>query len=225
MRLNPKNVKAYYRSSSALLALNKIEEAFDSCLRGLTVDPKNTALATLRTKLEASDKARNALQQKQPEEAERIVKERTMLATALQARHIQIRNTAQPPDMEDAIIHLAPDPLSPTSALHFPVVILYPLHAQSDFIKAFSETDTIPQHLDYILPLPWDEKQDYKIESVEYYMETGTGGLVKVGKNVTLGKILGTEGVEIVDGLVRINVLLKDRTNIWIAEMKTRNRK
>ncbi len=148
-----------------------------------------------------------------------------MLATALRARNIRIRNTIQPPDMEDAAIHLAPDPVSPTSTLHFPVVLLYSLHAQSDFIKAFPETDTVPQHLAYIFPLPWDGKQEYTSGGVECYMETVTGGLIKVGKYVSLGKVLGSGGVEVVDGIVRIHVLLKGRTAGWIEEMKIRKGK
>ena len=35
--------------------------------------------------------------------------------------------------------------------------------------------------------------------------------LIKVGKKVSLGKVLGSPGVEIVDVVVRINVLLKTR--------------
>lgn len=148
-----------------------------------------------------------------------------MLNTALRARNICTRHTAQPPDMEDASIHLSPDPIAPTSTLMFPVVLLYPLHLQSDFIKAFPETDTVPNHLDYIFPLPWDETHEYTLGSVEFYMETGSGRLIKVGKKVSLGKVLGSTGVEIVDGIVRINVLLKARAAGWIEEMKIRKGK
>lgn len=223
LKLNPKNVKAFYRSSSALLALDKVAEALDACTRGLNIDLKNTAMKTLMTKIQARDKALSALRQKEQKKAEQAKREWTMLDTALRARNILVRNKAQPPDLEDAVIHLAPDPLSPTSTLHFPVILLYPLHAQSDFIKAFAETDTIPQHLDYIFPLPWDEKQEYTIGSVDYYTETGTGGLVKVGKNVSLGKMLS--GMEIADGLVRINVVLKGKAAAWIEEMRVRKGK
>ena len=162
------------------------------------------------------------MQQETHKKAERVQKERSILATALQTRNIRLRKTAQPPDMEDATVHLAPDPLSPTSTLHFPVILLYPLHAQSDLIKAFPETDTVPQHLEYIFPLPWDQAQEYTVGNVELYMETGSGGMVKVGKNVTLGKVLGVDGVEILDGLVRTYVLLKGRRGAWIEEMKAR---
>ena len=56
-------------------------------------------------------------------------------------------------------------------------------------------------------------------------METGNGGLIKVGKKVSLGKVLGSTGVEVLDGIVRINVLLKARAAGWIAEMKVRKGK
>ncbi len=225
LRLNPKNVKAYYRSSLALLALDKIVEASDACSRGMAIDPTNTALSNLNTKITNRQVAIAASQKKQQEREERVQKEKFMLATALRARNIRTRATAQPPDMEDASIHLAPDPLSPTSTLVFPVVLLYPLHLQSDFIKAFPETDTVPQHLDYILPLPFDERQEYTIANVEYYIETASGGLVKMGRNVSLGKMLGSAGVEVVDGVVRINVVPKNRAKGWIEEMKMKMKK
>lgn len=174
------------------------------------------------TKIEARHTSLSAIEQKKREREQRAQKERFMLKTALRARNIRMRNTAQPPEMEDASIHLSPDPIAPTSTLMFPVVLLYPLHLQSDFVKAFSETDTVPNHLEYIFPLPWDEKHEYTLGSVEFYMETGSGGLIKVGKKVSLGKVLGSDGMEIVDGIVRINVLLKARAAGWIEELKVR---
>ena len=225
LRLNPRNIKAYYRSSLALFALDKLAEASDACTRGLSIDPSNAALKACATKIEARQTTLHGIEQKKQEREQRAQKEKFMLNTALRARNIRTRNTAQPPDMEDASIHLSPDPIAPTSVLMFPVVLLYPLHLQSDFIKAFSETDTVPDHLEYIFPPPWDEKHEYTLGSVELYMETGSGGLIKVGKKVSLGKVLGSPGMEIVDGIVRINVLLKARAAGWIEEMKLRKGK
>lgn len=176
----------------------------------------------IHTKIEARRISLKAIEQKKRDREQRAQKEKFMLNTALRARNIRTRNTAQPPDMEDASIHLSPDPVAPTSTLMFPVVLLYPLHLQSDFVKAFPETDTVSQHLEYIFPLPWDEQHEYTLNAVEYYMETSSGGLIKAGKKVSLGKVLGSPGVEIVDGIVRINVLLKARASGWIEEMKAR---
>ncbi len=154
-----------------------------------------------------------------------VPKEKMTLVTALKARNISLRKSAQSPDLEDASIHLSPDPLSPTSSVQFPLILLYPLHGQSDFIKAVPETDTITKHLEYIFPLPWDDRHEYEVANVELYMETTNGGLIKVGKNMSLLKVLGSGEVDIVDELVKVNVLIKSKARAWIEEMKQRSGK
>lgn len=147
-----------------------------------------------------------------------------MLATALKARGITIRKTAQPPELEDATIHLSPDPLSPTSHVVYPVLLLYPLHAQSDFIKAFAEMETLQSHLEYIFPLPWDEEGEYTAGGVECFMETAQGGMVKVGRKVALGGCVG-EGKgkgEVVDGVIRVLVVPKAGVEKWVEGVKRR---
>ena len=119
----------------------------------------------------------------------------------------------------------------PTSTLHLPLMILYPLAAQSDFIKKVDETSSLGDHLSYILPPPWDGKEaggdgEYADEAlVECYCETATGGLSKVGKKISMGKILGGGKIEVVDGLVVVNVLPKARAQEWIALWKERHPK
>ena len=114
------------------------------------------------------------------------------------------------------------DSLDPSSTLSFPVILLYPTHSQSDFIKAFSEKEKLDQHLDYIFPLPWDSEQEFVVDKVEAYMETAAGGLIKAGKKMTLGKILGSGKVEVLDGLVKVNIVPKDKATEWIDEFKRR---
>ncbi|KAH8804653.1 hypothetical protein F5884DRAFT_796784 [Xylogone sp. PMI_703] len=220
LRINPSNIKAYYRSARALLALNKIKEADDACARGLELDPENAALKAIAQEI---IKKNNQEQEKKKKELKRLMDERKkekMLQTALTARGIKTRKTAQPPEMEDACIALVPDPLSPESSLSFPAILLYPLHLESDFIKAFNETETLGQHLEYILPLPWDTQGAYTPSGVECYMETITGGLVKVGKKVPLLKVLGQGNVEVVDEVVRIFIVPKGKSEEWVAEFK-----
>lgn len=220
--MNPQNIKAYYRSASALYALDKIPEAEDACARGLVIDEKNKSLQTLSSKIASRKQMLELIAAKKKAEEERKKREELTLKVALRAREIRVRNTEQPPDMEDASIRLVPDPLSPESNVEFPCVLLYPMDAQSDFIKAFNETNSVEDHLEYIFPLPWDSKGEYTSESVECYMETATGGLIKVGKKLSLLKILTGGKVEVVDGLVRINVVPKSKAKAWIEEMKAR---
>ncbi|PGG99836.1 hypothetical protein GX51_06128 [Blastomyces parvus] len=222
LKLNPKNVKAYYRSTCALFALDKIPEAEDTCARGLTLDPANKSLQTMSAKISARKTVLEGIAAKRRAEEERARKEKLILDTALRAREIKIRTSDRPPELEDASIHLSPDPLSPKSTLVFPSVFLYPMDAQSDFVKSFVETDTIGDHLSYIFPLPWDSRQEYKLDSVDCFMETATGGLIKVGKKMPLLKILAGGKVEVVDSLVNINIVPTSKSKQWIEEMKAR---
>ncbi|KAK2037605.1 TPR-domain-containing protein [Colletotrichum somersetense] len=122
--------------------------------------------------------------------------------------------------MEDARMRLVPDEDDPASSLSFPAVLLYPLRLESDFVKAFNETERLADHLAYILPPPWDDKGEYTPDGVECYMETAAGGLVKVGKKATLLKILSGGAVEVVDGIVRVYVVPAARAKGWIEEFK-----
>ncbi|KAI0541084.1 TPR-like protein [Xylaria digitata] len=220
LRLNPKNIKAYYRSARAFLAVDRITEADDACSRGLALDESNNPLKTV-----ARDIIRRAeeIAARQRREAERLAKEKRremLIKAALKAREIRTRATAQPPEMEDAGVKLAPDPDDPASQLCFPTVLLYPVHLESDFIKAFNETDSLADHLGYVFPLPWDREGAYTLAGVECYMETISGGLIKLGKKVPLLKVLSGGKVEVVDEVVRIFVLPKSQAAGWVEEFK-----
>ncbi|KAL5332717.1 hypothetical protein BJX70DRAFT_105231 [Aspergillus crustosus] len=222
LQLNPRNVKAFYRSAMALYALDKIPEAEDAAARGLAIDANNKLLQQIAAKTAERKAVVDRIAAKRRADDERTRKEQVLLGTALQARQIRTRKTEQPPEMEDANIKLAPDPLSPESTLEFPTVLLYPMDAQSDFIKGFSEMSSIEDHLDYIFPLPWDTKKEYTIQNVECYMDTYTGGLIKAGKKLPLLQILSGSKVEIVDELVRIYVVPTAKSKEFIAAIKAR---
>jgi hypothetical protein len=222
--LNPRNVKAWYRAASACLALDKLPEALDACTSGLHFDPPNAALQSLRGRIETRQQHVAQLERDRQARLAREHRERTALRTALETRHIRVRDTDSPPDLEDARISLA-DVEDPTSTLSFPVVFLYPLDAQTDFVKAFQENETLSDHLAYMLPPPWDASHEYASDTTECYMDTAQGGLIKAGKKLTLAKLLGSGKLEIVDGLVRVYVVPKARTNEWLQQVKERRGK
>ncbi|KAL5612570.1 hypothetical protein BROUX41_004335 [Berkeleyomyces rouxiae] len=220
LRLNPANVKCWYRSSKALLSVDRLDDAADALARGLARDPDNKSLLLVR---EAVDARRAAVEAKKKadEERERTKSRRELLVkTALAARNIVTRTTEKPPDMEDAAIRLSPDEDDPTSSLTFPTMLLYPADYESDFIKAWNELDTLQAHLEYILPLPWDTEGRYSISNVECYAETISGGLMKVGKKLSLLRVLSGGKVEVVDQVVKIFVVPKSKSETWIKEFK-----
>lgn len=223
LKLNPRNVKAWYRSASACLALDKIREGEDACSRGLEVEPKNIALQALQAKIQKRKEYLREVERKRKEREEREKAEAVTLKLALKTRNYIVRSTEKAPNMEDAALKLS-DPLESTSTLLVPVLLLYPLHAQSDFIKAFNETQSLAEHLTYIFedPLPWDEKHEYSAKNVECYIETIAGGLIKAGKKLPLSKILASGKVEIVDGLLKVYVVPKARAHGWIEDFKAK---
>ena len=135
-------------------------------------------------------------------------------------------SSAAPVDAQDAEIKLE-DPKDAASELSVPVLLLYPVAAQSELVKGIRESETITEHLEYILPdAPWDSDREYqRVEDVQCYMETKTGGLIKVGKKVILGKVLSGGKVEIQDGLCKVFVVPSEKVNAWVEEFKRRRGK
>jgi Cns1/TTC4 Wheel domain len=199
-----------------------VHEALDVCYRGLKVEEANVALKALLERIQSKAETMERVDRKRRAEQRRREQEHQMLQTVLKERNIKLRGSEKPPDLEDAEIRLSPDPLSRTSLLEFPVMLLYPIHQQTDFIKAFAEKDWLSHHLSYIIPLPWDNKGEYTVDSVDCYMDTALGGMMKVGKKMKLLEALANGKTEIVDGLVRVYVVPRARAGQWIEEMKQR---
>lgn len=151
---------------------------------------------------------------------------------ALKARSVNLKGRIDGAgtDIQDARIQLE-DPMDAKSILTHPVLVLYPMAGQSELLKSVRETETMGLWLDEMLPVPWEEfpeggmrKAEYaRPEDVECYMDTVEGGLVKVGKKVLLGEVVGGKGKGVInDGLVRVYVVPKGRVGEWIAEVKKR---
>lgn len=218
--VNPRNVKAYYRSARALLAVGRLEEAGDLCGRGLAVDAGNKALMDVEKEIAEAVAKRDAKRRADEAREARERRKAAVLAAALKARNVATRSTGSPPEMGDVRVRLVPDEEDPTSSLVVPVVLMYPSDMETDFIKEFGEADALGDHLGYVFPLPWDDKARYTVDGVECYVETATGGLVKWGKKVPLLKVLGTGKVEVVDDVLKVFVLPRDQAAAWVADFK-----
>lgn len=217
-------MKAWYRAATACLALDKLPEALDAAESGLRFDPKNASLQTVKAKIEARQEYVTKVNRERTERESRARAEAAALTAALKARNIPSRTTASPPSLEDAAMSLS-EPSNPASILSFPLIFLYPLEAESDFVKAVSEHESLGDHLEYVLPPPWDQKAEYGPETTECYVETVAGGLMKVGRKMALGKLLGSGKVEVVDGLISVNVVPKAKAQGWIDMWKVRKGK
>lgn len=86
--VNTKSSKAYYRSALALVALERYDEAVDSCSRCLSFDPTNQPVVSLKEK---AGKLHDAKVKKEQEKQERLrlaEEERRRLQLAFKVRHV-----------------------------------------------------------------------------------------------------------------------------------------
>lgn len=228
LRLNPANQKAYYRSALGLLALDKTVLARRTVELGLPHvsrnDPTHAAFVALLKRIDARaavlDKAESARKARLQKEA----MHRATLVEALKRRKIAVTSSASglEPDLEDATVGLA-EPLDPDSEVHFPLFVLYPTASQSELVKSVGEESTVGDLVDTVLPVPWEGGDVFgggNGKEVSAFVESGAGGLRKVGLKVSWKSVLADGGCKLEDGLCRIMLIPRGQVEGWIKEWK-----
>jgi Cns1/TTC4 Wheel domain len=134
----------------------------------------------------------------------------------------------RPPDLGPIESFHLSDPLNAQSDLCFPAILLYPLSSQTDLIAEFFLSTTVTDQLTAILeqPPPWDVKGEYNVDNVECFMEIEKEegmGLIKIGKEIPMINVV--KGRIILDGIIRILIIPKDKVQQWISEWKRNNTK
>jgi len=85
--INPKSPKAYYRSALALVALERYEEAIDSCSRCLKFDPTNKSLSSLKVEAEKLHDTKVKKEKEKQERLREAEQKRRRLDVALKVRN------------------------------------------------------------------------------------------------------------------------------------------
>ncbi|KAI9251218.1 hypothetical protein BY458DRAFT_559494 [Sporodiniella umbellata] len=210
LEINPRNVKALYRSAKALASLDRLVEAIDCCDHALSIDPDNQIVSDIKKK--AVDR-KNLLEEKKRQKEERERREREKketLETAFKERNITI-HVEDKEVREKANIDYDYE----TNTINWPVFFLYPEHKESDYIQSFNETHTFQDHLEIMFeqPAPWDTRREYTTNSVEVFFEDIRGlspKLIKIGKKHSLGKILSLEQYVVKNGVPSFIVIPKN---------------
>lgn len=168
LKLTPGHAKSAYRAARAAFALEKWEDCLSLC--DLAADqPELAELARqsrekLRVKREAQDK-RDAEKKKRDAENHRLL-------AAIQAHGVRLTKT-----LYDVKGQYATEvTLDDQGRLHWPVMVLYPEHTQSDFIGDFVETSTFVEELLAVFPPgepcpPWDLEQKYRLADLRVFHE------------------------------------------------------
>ncbi|KIM83927.1 hypothetical protein PILCRDRAFT_818954 [Piloderma croceum F 1598] len=234
LSINPKSSKAFYRSSLALLALERVDEALDCCNRCLEIDRDNKSVLGVR---ERAIKVKAEKERKEQERSQRILKEKEQkrrLNAAFQERNlIQITNPDGPSENPYSP-HF--DPEDPTQqTLIIPAFFLYPQHATSDIISHFAEDTPFSAHLTAMFPPQapapeWDKNGEYIDGQLVVYGITLRKRLLKIGKKMTLTDVCKAakakageprDGLEVKDGCLTFVVLPKgDVEKKWVEDFK-----
>ncbi|KAF9653384.1 hypothetical protein BDM02DRAFT_3108003 [Thelephora ganbajun] len=228
--INVKSSKAYYRSALALVALERHDEAFDSCSRCLRFDPTNQSVLSLKEKAE---KLHNAKIKKEQEKQERLrvaEEKRRRLEVAFKERNLVVVPNPKGTPEVDYKPRLDEEDAT-RSTLIFPVHFLYPQHATSDMVPDFHEDASFGEYLAAIFPPNaeppnWDKAGEYVNSRLSIYATTSKKRLLKIGKKMTLRDVIREagkdgDGLELQGDCLAFRVVPRGEVETnWIAEFK-----
>lgn len=196
-KIKPDHLKALVRGVQCCIELRIFADAVQWCDEGLKAHPNDKKLQELRAAADKHKRAAERDARKAKAKEKKLYGEKEALLAAVKDRGIKLLQPAQPhqhgSDSEDedegssaAIRQLRVDGLSSQEvtgaqvfldeqgSLHWPVLILYPEHQQSDFISAFCENNCFLDHLTVMfgeeLP-PWDTDRKYHPQNLQLYFE------------------------------------------------------
>lgn len=225
LQYNPKNIKCYYRMGKAFLALGKFDVARESVQFGLSIDSENKSLSTLLEAIENKEQEIKMHEAKKAEEEQQKQNLQFILDGSLKLRNITNVSTSKPSELvQEAGISLE-DPLDPQSQLIFPALIMYPTTDEFDFVAQVSELTTVQELIELVMQRPeeWFQSpghENFNVKSLTGFMETQSGGLVKVGKKVTFHDIFKKEkpDVPMFDHSAKIYLVPKSESEEWVSK-------
>lgn len=219
LQIDEFNVKACCRAGQAFLAIERLEEGRQILQYGLNIDTENQVI------LEALDLIKKKEQQvakKKHLANEKLLMEAT-LRRALELRGIQNIYSLRPTSFLDGATLKLEVPLDVESQLIFPAIVLYPTIDEFDCVEGLSELTQPIELLETLLSRPQEwfgdpKHKNFNTKSLECYLETISGGLVKIGKKVAFRSALMSDTLKapLFDGGLRLYVVPKESFNTWI---------
>ncbi|GAQ80087.1 hypothetical protein KFL_000450440 [Klebsormidium nitens] len=167
VRLNPDNIKAYFRAAKAAFNLGEYDEAVQQAMAGLEKDPENEELRKWKEKAEkevAVTRARRDREAKALADSQRLAK-------ALVEREVKVGPPAYKQQRGGKVPWI-----DESNLIHWPVLFVYGETMVTDFIEDFMETDNFRFHLDDMFgdgapPLAWDQRREYTRDRVQLYYQ------------------------------------------------------
>lgn len=230
LKLDPHNIKAFYRSTKALMALERGDEAVDCCECGLKQHPKDQSLLELLSEARKLKEKLAAIEKKKQDRINAETERLNQLKAALEDAKVKFTDSAgrsvQPDFKSSRCVKLDPE----SGYLSWPVIFMYPEFQESDYIQQFNEYSTFKDHLVtmFQVPAPWDSPSapQYTPDTIDIYFESPhptSPTLVKVGSHCLLRKVLEHPRCFITDGIPAFIIL--SRTSPFTTGFLARYRK
>ena len=215
IKLDHKNLKSFYRSIKALVALEKIEDAIQVCEIAQQVDCENSDFKReLKDLMDLNDQKLEKLQKIKLKQEEKQVQDKELM-DALISRKIKLHSKSKSHGSSIlSSFHSEYHVKFQDDSLFWPVLFLYPEYQESDFITSFDENTCFIDHLRIMFqdfPL-WDVKNEYTVSNLQVYFETrGTekekSRLLKVSRNMSLKTVLSHSSYTVIDGIPTFFIL------------------
>lgn len=207
-KLKPCHLKAIVRGALCHLELKNFAEAVNWCDEGLQIDAREKKLLEMRAKADKLKRTEQRDIRKAKLKEKKEQNQNKALLQAIKARNIRLVSEAAGQDEDsdsEGLGELFLDGLSsenPCGArlnvdeqgrLSWPVLFLYPEHAQSDFIATFHEDSRFIDHLMVMFgeTPSWDLERKYCPDNLEVYFEDEGGTeLYRVPLKSTLLQVL-----------------------------------
>ncbi|KAG8467356.1 hypothetical protein KFE25_000672 [Diacronema lutheri] len=193
LELDPRNAKAARRAALSAHALGELEHATRTCALALELLERTGAdtaspptaddareLRTLSAKIDAAahERAEAAARARASELAD------AALARAIVARAITLapfRDEAAEAQLVGAHSGARVWWDDVEDELHWPVLLLYPQHQQTDYLQDVAERSRVADLLAEVLPVggpraPWDQLGEYREDNVNVYIAPGEEG-------------------------------------------------
>jgi tetratricopeptide (TPR) repeat protein len=231
IRLNYKNLKSFYRSIKALVALDKIDDAIQVCEMALEIEQKSPDFEQeLRALQVLQKKKQRKLQDAQVREMEKLKKD-SELIKAIKSRNIKLysRNKSHGSSILSSFHSDHRVSLQEDGSLSWPVLFLYPEYQESDFITSFDENTSFWDHLQVMFQEqpPWDAKSEYGLSNLFVYFETRgsekePARLLKASRNMKLKTVLSSSNYTVIDGIPTFFIVsgISDFTQKFISSYK-----
>ena len=190
------NVKAWYRLAKCYQHLQLWEEAGDAIDSGLNVETDDGKKDLQKLQVQLAERVRRARlvrQQRERARAERVkrVKEvwKYCKEQSIRLGRVPLVSTVTDDEEEDddrvesRWHHHLPNtgelPTKSAGEWSWPCMFLYPSHKQSDFVKAFAESDMLALQMAEMFPemdngetnLPWDYNNEFSCSNLAVYFE------------------------------------------------------